>query len=59
MLSECVLLGPGLAASGTEGVAIGPVVMFWKREPADSRLSRFGGEHRLVGSFGEYQVNTK
>ena len=35
-----------------------PMVMFWKREPADSRLSRFGGEHRLVDSFGEYQVNT-
>ena len=39
--------------------SIGLVVMFWKREPADSRLLRFGGGHRLVDSFGEYQVNTK
>ena len=26
---------------------------------ADSRLFRFGGEYRLVDSFGEYQMNTK
>ena len=39
--------------------SIGLVVMFWKREPADSCLSRFGGEHLLVDSFGEYQVNTE
>ena len=38
---------------------MGLVVMFWKREQADSWLSRFGGEHQLVDSFGEYQVNTK